>query len=341
MKRGNGTGGVYKMAGRRRRPWIAVRTVGIVDGLQIRKSIGCFATRAEAEEALIKDKLMPASQYGKLTLGDVWEMWTDSRAFTKLTDSTKAGYTAAYQYMKDYSRDVYADLRRNHFQTMIDSAEAQGKSWSTMAAVRTVCTLLGEYATALDIVPHSYATKLVLPKKTKSEKRTFTDGEIRILFEHDSDPYVSIILILIGTGMRITELLTLRKTDVDIDQMVIVGGIKTDAGKNRTVPIHPQIQTYVKRWYGHSFQYLIEIDGKQLRADYVRDKIYKAEDALGIRQLSPHECRHTFFTKMDEACSDKLAMALIGGHTDPHFTEMQYVHPDINRLRAAMESIHI
>lgn len=329
------------MPGKRRRPWIAVRTVGIVDGVQVRKCVGYFATKAEAEEALIRDRIMPASQYGKLTLEDVWEMWIGSRAFTKLTQQTQKGYSAAYQYMKEYSRDLYSDLRRNHFQAMIDSAQEQGKSWSTMASIRTVCTLLGEYATALDIVPHSYATKLVLPKKTKSVKRTFTEEEIGILFRHDSDPNVSIILILIGTGMRITELLTLRKTDVDIDQMLIVGGIKTDAGRNRTVPIHPQIQKYVKWWYDHSFQYLIESNGKPLRSEYVREKIYKTEERLGIRQLTPHECRHTFFTKMDEACSDKLAMALIGGHTDPHFTEMQYVHPDINRLRAAMETIII
>ena len=341
MRRGNGTGGIFKMPGKRRRPWIAVRTVGIVDGVQVRKCVGYFATKAEAEEALIRDRIMPASQYSKLTLEDVWEMWIDSRAFTKLTPQTQAGYKAAYQYMKEYSRDLYSDLRRNHFQAMIDSAQEMGKSWSTMSSIRTICTLLGEYATALDIVPHSYATKLVLPKKTKAEKRTFTEEEIGILFEHDSDPYVSIILILIGTGMRITELLTLRKTDVDIEQMLIVGGIKTDAGRNRTVPIHPQIQKYIRRWYGQSFQYLIEMDGKPLRSDSVRDRIYKVEDALGIRQLQPHECRHTFFTKMDEACSDKLAMALIGGHTDPHFTEMQYVHPDINRLRAAMETIKI
>ncbi len=68
---------------------------------------------------------------------------------------------------------------------------------------------------------------------------------------------------------------------------------------------------------------------------------YATLEKLGIRRLTLHKARHTFFTMFDAMRDDKLAMALIGGHTDPNFTERQYVHPDIDRLRRAIEQIGI
>lgn len=67
----------------------------------------------------------------------------------------------------------------------------------------------------------------------------------RKLFENDLLPMVDTILILIYTGMRIEELLSLTKFHVYFKEMLITGGVKTDAGRDRIIPIHPKIQKYV------------------------------------------------------------------------------------------------
>lgn len=84
---------------------------------------------------------------------------------------------------------------------------------------------------------------------------------------------------------------------------------------------------------------MIERAGKPLRYEYYCDRYYEELERLGIRRLTPHKARHTFFSMLDAVTDDKLAMALVGGHTDPTFTEQIYVHPDIERLRAAVDKI--
>lgn len=50
------------------------------------------------------------------------------------------------------------------------------------------------------------------------------------------------ILVGIYSGWRPQELATLKTADIDLDVNTMKGGMKTDAGKNRIVPIHPIIE---------------------------------------------------------------------------------------------------
>lgn len=59
-------------------------------------------------------------------------------------------------------------------------------------------------------------------------------------------PYADIILILIYTGFRISELLALTPDDYIADQALLIGGLKTEAGENRHVPVLPVIKPYIE-----------------------------------------------------------------------------------------------
>lgn len=73
--------------------------------------------------------------------------------------------------------------------------------------------------------------------KTQKRKETFTDAEISKL-EADGSDTAKIILMLIYTGMRIGELFSLPAKDYHKDY--VVGGEKTEAGRNRIIPIRPE-----------------------------------------------------------------------------------------------------
>lgn len=62
---------------------------------------------------------------------------------------------------------------------------------------------------------------------------------------------------LIYTGMRINEILNLKKTDVDLVNCTLTGGSKTNAGKNRVIPIHSKIFPLIKDRMGNRTDYLI------------------------------------------------------------------------------------
>lgn len=361
MKRANGTGSVYKLSGKRRKPWYAVKFLGNdADGNQIRVPLGTYATKRDAEDALAKDRLMPVGEYANATLSQVFELWQGTRAYTSLSKQTQDNYNAAYKkYMGSYYDVKFRDMRTAQFQDMVDLAEKSGKSRSTMEKIKALSGILSEYAYSQDIVNKTYYSGIRLPAAAKKQIATFSDMQIALLFKNDMLPLVDTILILIYTGMRISELLTLTKFSIDLDKRLIVGGCKTDAGKDRIIPIHPKIYPYIKFRYDTSENYLIEYDkptGNKkkgtyavirvpYRYEYYCDEYYSVLYKLGIEKdlknhvLTPHKARHTFFTRLSSRCTDKKAIALVGGHTDPNFTDKIYVHPDIERLRSAIDCL--
>jgi integrase len=357
IKRSNGTGSVTKLTGKRRNPWMARITTGVSEeGEQLRRVVGYFKTKGEAEIALALESVMPTSEFSSYTLKQVYEMWKKTKRHKNLSDSTKDNYRAVFKnYMSEYHNRKFADLQPEHFQKMVDKAEQAGMSESTMTKIKALATILSDYASSKNIIPKSYVVNIVIPKaeNKKDEKPIFYDTEIQILFKNDHLSLVDTILILIYSGFRPNELFGLKKDLVDLDEMLFVGGSKTEAGKDRIVPIHPKIQKYVIKRYNESEKYLLEwekiIGSKKqgtlktiripYKEDYYRYKYYETLDALGIERRVPYKARHTFFTKGDMYCKDERALADIGGHTDPAFSRKTYSHSDIERLRKAMNSI--
>lgn len=338
MKRANGTGSVRKFKGRKK-PWVAFKPSIYENGKRKAELIGYFETKTEAEQALSLEQVRPSSALRNITLIKLFDKWKQTRAFTDLSKQTQDNYNAAFKYMKPYYNRKFADLKQQHFQACIDSAVDQGRSVSTQHKIKVLCSLLSSYAMINDIIFKSYAVKLKTAPAQKKTIQIFTDFEIQTLFNNDQIELVDTILILIYTGMRISELLTLNKFQVNLDEMIITGGLKTDAGRDRIIPIHPKIQKYIINRY-RSCQYkLIENDGKEYTAYSYRKQYYKVLQKLQISKITPHKARHTFFSLMDRYCKDIKAMADVGGHTDARFTQNVYVHPDIDRLRNAVNCI--
>jgi integrase len=363
MRRANNSGGVHKLPGNRRKPWQARITIGYDEyGKQLYKNIGYFETKALAEQAISLDAVMPVSEKQNYTLKQIWEEWKETRAYTDLSRQTQGSYNAAFKHMSRFHNTKFRDLRLPQFQSMVDLADAMHKSRSTMSDIKTLSGILSKYAKDQDIILKTYYENVRLPKVEKRQIDTFSETEIKTLFKHDSMKtafknnsllIVDTILILIYTGMRISELLKLTKFNIDIDNMLITGGVKTDAGKDRIIPIHPKIQKYVQSRYDAAENYLVEYEKEvgnekkgtkriiktRFQYEYYSDLYFETLKVLGLRRLTPHKARHTFATLVTSKCTDRKAIAMLIGHTDPNFTEKTYVQPDIERLRKAMESI--
>ena len=335
MKRSNGTGSIKYLKGRKK-PFAVFRPSKMVNGKRKAELIGYFATKDEAEESLMLETLHPTKN---TTLGELWNMWKRTRSFTDLAKSTQEGYCMAFNYMRDYENKRFADLKQDDFQHFIDNAVNQGKSVSTQNKVKILCNILSVYALLNDVTYKSYAVKLRTQRANKTPVEIFSNEDIQTLFDNDDLPLVDTILILIYTGMRISEFLTLNKFQVNLQEMVIVGGLKTDAGRDRIIPIHPKIQKYVVKLYNSCNIKLVEHDGKPYTSRYYRKCYYRVLDELSVKKISPHKARHTFFTLMSKYCKDSKVIADVGGHTDVHFTENVYVHPDLERLRKGVECL--
>lgn len=342
MRNPNGYGSVYKLKGRRRRPWIAIVTVGWTpEGKQVRQPIGYFETKQEAMDALALHRANPVSPRSNITLGELYEEWSVEK-YKKISRATQNNYRAAWKYIQRYEKVKFKDLRTSHWQAVINQCEDAGLSRSTLEKIRTLAVMLYEHAMKNDIVNKNYAEFIELPKAERVPKNRFTDLEIKKIEDNaDTVPWLDTVLILIYTGMRISEMLNLTRFNVDLKQQLIIGGLKTEAGKNRIIPIHRKILKYIQKWYEKNGEALICDDrGKKLTPKRYREKMYyPALEAIGVRKLSPHACRHTFGSLMAEAGVEPIYIQKIIGHSDYAFTANEYTHPEIDVLRREISKI--
>ena len=145
---------------------------------------------------------------------------------------------------------------------------------------------------------------------------------------------------MIYSGLRIGELLLIKSTDIDLENEIITGGIKTDAGKNRIIPINKKILPFIKNRLEEGHEYLIvNSRNKPMKYDnYYRERFIPIMEQLNMNHR-PHDARHTFATLMNNADANRTSIKKIIGHSSYETTEKIYTHKDIEELRKAINLI--
>lgn len=198
-----------------------------------------------------------------VTFEECFNDWT-REYYDKVIASSKRTIDAAYLYCsKIYGMKMW-DIRSYHLKDLIDTAyriESEGKnkgkkkfaSPTVKARIKSVLNLMFDYALEHEIVDKNYARNFKLDsdirKEAKNNKREihiFTKKEIEELWEDQQYGFTDMILIDLYSGWRPQELATLIIEDVDLEKNVIRGGMKTEAGRNRIVPFHPEILPLIK-----------------------------------------------------------------------------------------------
>lgn len=339
MRNPNGYGSVYKLSGKRRKPFAVRITAGWDDnGKQIFKFIGYYEKRQDALNALALYNENPNQIDLDITFSEVFEKWKEYK-YEKISKSAINGYNAAFEASSNLHNMKFADIKTLHLQNVIDSSD---KGYSTLKKTKTLYNQLFKYAMQNDIVSKDYSSYVDIGKKVSESTRIpFSKKEIERLFEVEPDiDFVDTILIMIFTGLRIGELLTIENANVDLDNNTIKGGIKTDAGKNRIVPINHKIIDLVAHRKAQAHKYLIvNAKGQKMKYDnYYREKFQPIMEQLGMNH-KPHDCRHTFATLLNNANANPTAIKKIIGHSSFETTEKIYTHKDIEELRKAIELI--
>lgn len=348
MKNPNGYGGIIKLGGKRRNPWAVRVTRGWEDGRQVYDYISYHPTQKEAAKALADYQINPISPKHNITLSELFDEWKVTPAYTTISSQLQDNYNAAYKHLSSLHNNKFTELRTAHYQKVIDNMTRKDKngeiiplSKSSKSKAKVLVSLLYKYAMENDICNKNYAEFIRLDKEPKQGKEIFSDLEIQKLINNDKIPYVDTILILIYTGMRIGELLGLTKFAVDLKNNTITGGLKTDAGKDRVIPIHPKIQKYVRKWYSQSQGPLIfKDDYTPISPDYYRKYIYyPLLEQLEISRKTPHATRHTCATLLAKSGADTLAIKQFLGHTDYSFTANVYTHENIEFLQSEIQKM--
>lgn len=351
MKLPNGFGSVHKLSGNRRNPWRARKTIGwetdFETGICKQKyvTIGYFATQADALQALADYNANPYDlSVNAVTFSEVYEQWSEEH-FQTIVPSARRTWKSAYSYCRPLYGMRMKDIRVRHLEQTIKDADVGDNTKSRM---KSLFNLMYRYALKHEIVDKDYAALCNSIKKPKPEiiRVPFSDSEIEQLWDNIQIPFADMVLIGIYTGFRPQELAVLKVSDVDLIKRTIIGGSKTDAGRNRTVPMHFKIIGLVQKNHDqaiklHSEYLFNDENGQQgtwLTYDKYRGRFNKIMKKLSMEH-KPHDTRHTFITKAKDAGVNEYILKLIVGHEIQDITEKVYTHRTLEDIRNEIEKI--
>lgn len=346
MKNPNGYGSVVKLSGNRRKPFWVRKTTGWNDkGHPIYETIGYCVTREEGNILLAEYNKNPWDvDRIKITLQELFNLWLEKKS-QKLGNSNRNSLKSAYKHISKLSGMKYREIKSYHMQDCIDNC---GKGYSTQGAIKNLWGHLDRFSLELDIITRCYSDLLTSDPIPQTSRERFSDAEIKKVWnmyneyingkKFDSVPaeWIDTVLIFLYSGFRISELLTLKTENVNLTNMTFKGGIKTNAGKNRIVPIHSAILQIVKNRLNKDFEYFININGQKVSQSSYRANWNCLMDYLNINK-TPHECRHTFESILDSKGANRRCIDLMMGHVSKDVGNRVYNHKTIEELKVAIE----
>lgn len=341
MRLPNGYGSVVKLTGKRRRPYMVRKTVGFKEnGQPIYNIIGYTPTREDGLELLSQYNHDPWDvNVHDITFNDLYKMMVD-KCSVRWSPAKLKSIKTAYIKCTNIYNCPYRMIRAIEFQEIIDQYQ---KSPATQKRIRSLIVNMDRFALEAGVPTHQYSSILHVGPTPESRKKPFEVDQIHRVWElyESGNSFAGVILIFIYSGFRIQELLTMKVTDVDLNQMIMRGGEKTEAGRGRIVPIHPYIADIVKSLCTERSEYLIhQPNGKKWYETQFYKKWYETLDLINIKK-APHEARHTFRTLLDYANANKKCIDMMMGHKTSDVGLRVYTHKTVDDLKEAISLITV
>lgn len=182
----------------------------------------------------------------------------------------------------------------------------------------------------------------------KQEKKVWTKEQADRAEEYARQHLRLDIVLYLNTGLRRSELLGLKWSDIDFDgntlhvQRAVVqtkGKIVIDRPKtatsDRVIPFSAEFGSYLKKFQSDN-EYVLGTNGVMSPGTYAKnfsEFMKKLSATTGVPVLTPHELRHTYGTLRREEGVDIYTIQKVMGHADISITADIYVHNDIDVLK--------
>lgn len=337
MRRENGTGTIYKIKDRKlRKPFkvIVVTGYSLDSGNPIRKVLGYYSKASEATEALnnyLKNK--NSFDLKKLTLKEIYDRWWEVHKI-KVKENTEKSYIWCYnKYISKLDNRVFSELKTLELQEFFNKEIA---GWSTQSLAKNILKSLFDYALKYEIVDKDYSKFIELVKREKVIKRAiFTENERETILK-SNNKICKAVSVLIYTGLRIDEFLSLKREDIE-NNFIFVKTSKTDAGI-RTIPIHQKIKNIINEFLEDNGEYLFILKNKEKKAVYETFRLgfKKAMTELEMEHTI-HDTRHTFASMLNQVGANDVIISSLAGHEDKEFTKKVYTHTELEDLENAIK----
>ena len=330
------------------------------------------------KEQTIQKELNDGIDYaaGEIIVLDLLKRYIATK--TGVRYNTKVGYQFVLNLVSKESFGCLKirDIKPSDAKQWFIKLYQDGRRYSTITSVRGVLRPAFEMAVEDDInrrYPFSFQITAVVPNDSKT--RQAISGEVKerfLTFIRESrhySQYYDEIIILLGTGMRVSELYGLTRADLDFEARRIkverqltrtrhceyyVEKPKTASGE-RYIPMTDEVyrafQNAVQRRKqpkvellidGHTGFLFLDKDGKPKVAMHLEHVMKRIVDRYNdahedkLPSITPHVLRHTFCTEMANSGIDLKSLQYLMGHSDAGVTLNVYTHASYEAAENAM-----
>lgn len=335
MRLPNGFGQITEIKSKNlRKPFRAMVSIGKKDNGRpicvLLKPEAYFETYNEAYLALMEYNKNPYSlDDAGMTVEELYNKWSE-QYFAKIKCSSKRTITSAWAYCNPIKNIRCKEVRVGHIKACMDTCNSD----NTKNRIKSMFNLMFDYALEFGIVDKNYARDFkVAAVEPESQHKSFTEEEMNKLWSDSARPLTNIILLQCYTGWRPQELCLIKLEDVDLDKMTMTGGMKTEAGTGRVVPICKKAQPLVKNLYNlakmlNCSYLLCDNNGDVLTYDMYYKKFMSLMKEYNFDHR-PHDPRKQFITMCKNAGVDEYAIKYLVGHKISDLTEKTYTDRDL------------
>lgn len=367
-RRPNNTGTVVKLSGKRRNPFCA-RVMSderdIITGKKKQICIGTFATREEALNALslyslkksnsisneearniapnLFDRIQEKTKKRVPTFKDIYHI-LDEEEFSKLSKSARDGYGSWIKHFETIYNRPIDNITLADLQYIFDNDKSKN---GTQIHMKVLCSKIFEYAVIHQYIPRDfdYTSYIRIAEFKQSTKHyPFTMDEIKKLKTINTSE-AHLMLIYIYTGLRAGELLKINRNNIHINEpcsddgsnkliSYIVTGSKTNAGKNRVVPIHNDIKQLV-------IDELLKSDKRLIDCSYasLNNTVLSTVNGYLKASHTMHDTRQTFASLCQLSNVDIYVRKKVLGHKLNDITFDIYTNASKNKLWTEINKI--
>lgn len=338
----NGYGSIKNLGAGRRRPFAAypATTDYTINGVPVAvPAIGYYEDWYSAFDALREYNHNPYdTRNANLTFSQIYQMYYEAKFEKnrkKLSAASRNSSAAAFANCSALHHMKFNEIRKSDLQKVVDNCPLKHAS---LELIVSLFHGMYRYAMENDLVEKDYSRFVTINIPDDDETgEPFTQADLDLLWQNKDMPGVDTILIMIYSGFRISAYKTM---EYNLDERYLKGGVKTAAGKGRTVPIHNAIWPLLEKYNGRTF-----IVGQIAT---FRKKFTDTLEILGIamtangKKHTPHDCRHTFSWLCDRYGVDDLSKHMLMGHAIGGDVEKAvYGHRTLEELRAEINKIRV
>jgi len=237
----------------------------------------------------------------------------------------------------------------------MQSSHAAGKNPSSIAraiaAIRTFC----RFCLLQRFIETDPSISITAPKKWKRLPRTLDHQDIQKLIDEPNPDEDALwlrdrltIALLYATGMRASELISVKVDDINFDLGIV--RVIGKGRKERIVPVADKVLEMIEQYICQTRPVprkesdkqilLLSRTGKRLRREDIFRIIRKYVIRSAIRgHVSPHTLRHSFATQLLSGGADLRSIQEMLGHSDISTTQI-YTHVDSSRLKTIHKKFH-